>query len=93
MANEQGADGRVMGTESREADAKLAMLIEAIEAQHDALTELTNVIERQSKLIVSILMTLPPAPNSDPASSSFGIVTKAQQNSPRVVQMALKLYF
>ena len=32
-------------------------------------------------------------PNSDPNSSSFGIVTKAQQNSPRVVQMALKLYF
>jgi hypothetical protein len=33
------------------------------------------------------------APNSDPTSSSFGIVSKAQQNSPRVVQMALKLYF
>ncbi len=33
------------------------------------------------------------APNSDPNSSSFGIVTKAQQNSPRVIQMALKLYF
>ena len=34
-----------------------------------------------------------PAPNSDPTSSSFGIVSKSQQNSPRVVQMALKLYF
>ena len=33
------------------------------------------------------------APNSDPTSSSFGIVSKSQQNSPRVVQMALKLYF
>jgi hypothetical protein len=33
------------------------------------------------------------APNSDPTSSSFGIVSKAQQNSARVVQMALKLYF
>jgi hypothetical protein len=33
------------------------------------------------------------APNSDPTSSSFGIVAKSQQNSPRVVQMALKLYF
>ncbi len=27
------------------------------------------------------------APNSDPASSPFGIVAKSQQNSPRVVQM------
>ncbi len=34
-----------------------------------------------------------PAPNSNPTSSSFGIVSKSQQNSPRVVQMALKLYF
>ena len=33
------------------------------------------------------------APNSDPTNSSFGIVAKSQQNSPRVVQMALKLYF
>jgi hypothetical protein len=33
------------------------------------------------------------APNTDPASSSFGIVAKTQDNSARVVQMALKLYF
>jgi hypothetical protein len=67
VANEKGSDSGETGTTSHQADAKLAMLIEAIEAQHDALTELTNVIERQSKLIVSILMTLPLAPNSDPA--------------------------
>jgi hypothetical protein len=33
------------------------------------------------------------APNTDPTNSSFGIVTKSQQNSARVVQMAMKLYF
>ena len=33
------------------------------------------------------------APNSDPTSSSFGVVSPAQQNSPRTIQMALKLSF
>lgn len=33
------------------------------------------------------------APNSDPASSSFGRVAPSQQNSARVIQMAAKLYF
>lgn len=33
------------------------------------------------------------APNSDPPSSSFGVVQKSQQNAARAVQMALKLYF
>ena len=33
------------------------------------------------------------APNSDPTSSSFGIVGKTQQNNSRLVQMALKLYY
>jgi hypothetical protein len=33
------------------------------------------------------------APNSDPTSSSFGIVAPSQQNAPRTVQMALKLSF
>jgi hypothetical protein len=33
------------------------------------------------------------APNSDPTSSSFGVVGKTQQNNARLVQMALKLYF
>ena len=32
-------------------------------------------------------------PNSDPTSSSFGVVGKTQQNNARLVQMALKLYF
>ena len=31
------------------------------------------------------------APNSDPTSSSLGIVAPSQQNAPRTVQMALKL--
>ena len=34
-----------------------------------------------------------PAPNSNPTSSSFGMVTKAQQNNARQIQMALKLTF
>jgi hypothetical protein len=33
------------------------------------------------------------APNSDPTSSSFGVVSPSQQNAPRTVQMALKLSF
>ena len=33
------------------------------------------------------------APNSDPTSSSFGVVSPAQQNAPRTVQLALKLSF
>jgi hypothetical protein len=33
------------------------------------------------------------APNSDPTSSSFGVVSPAQQNAPRTIQMALKLSF
>ena len=33
------------------------------------------------------------APNSDPTSSSFGVVGAAQQNAPRTVQMALKISF
>jgi hypothetical protein len=33
------------------------------------------------------------APNSDPTSSSFGIVGPTQQNAPRTIQMALKLSF
>jgi hypothetical protein len=33
------------------------------------------------------------APNSDPTSSSFGVVGASQQNSPRTVQMALKVSF
>ena len=33
------------------------------------------------------------APNSDPTSSSFGVVSPSQQNAPRTVQMALKLMF
>jgi hypothetical protein len=33
------------------------------------------------------------APNSDPTSSSFGVVTASQQNAPRTIQMALKLSF
>ncbi|HXK04927.1 MAG TPA: carboxypeptidase regulatory-like domain-containing protein [Verrucomicrobiae bacterium] len=33
------------------------------------------------------------APNSDPTSSSFGLVAPSQQNAPRTVQMALKLSF
>ena len=33
------------------------------------------------------------APNSDPTSSSFGVVGPAQQNAPRTVQMALKISF
>jgi hypothetical protein len=32
-------------------------------------------------------------PNSDPTSSSFGVVGKTQQNNSRLVQMALKLYY
>ena len=32
-------------------------------------------------------------PNADPNSSSFGVVSPAQVNNPRSVQMALKLYF
>jgi hypothetical protein len=33
------------------------------------------------------------APQDDPTSSSFGVVSPSQQNAPRTVQMALKLYF
>jgi hypothetical protein len=33
------------------------------------------------------------APNSDPTSSSFGVVGASQQNAPRTIQMALKLSF
>jgi hypothetical protein len=33
------------------------------------------------------------APNSDPTSSSFGVVGASQQNAPRTVQMALKISF
>lgn len=33
------------------------------------------------------------APNSDPTSSSFGVVSPSQQNAPRTVQMALKVSF
>jgi hypothetical protein len=33
------------------------------------------------------------APNSDPTSSSFGVVGASQQNAPRTVQMALKVSF
>jgi len=33
------------------------------------------------------------APNSDPTSSSFGIVAPTEQNNARLVQMALKVYF
>ncbi|MBS1855981.1 MAG: carboxypeptidase regulatory-like domain-containing protein [Acidobacteria bacterium] len=33
------------------------------------------------------------APNSDPTSSSFGVVSPSQQNAPRTIQMALKLSF
>jgi hypothetical protein len=33
------------------------------------------------------------APNSDPTSSSFGVVSPSEQNAPRTVQMALKLSF
>jgi hypothetical protein len=33
------------------------------------------------------------APNSDPTSSSFGVVAASQQNAPRQIQMALKLSF
>jgi hypothetical protein len=33
------------------------------------------------------------APNSDPTSSSFGVVGASQQNAPRTVQLALKLSF
>jgi hypothetical protein len=33
------------------------------------------------------------APNTDPTSASFGKVDPTQQNNPRLVQMALKLYF
>ena len=33
------------------------------------------------------------APNSDPTSSSFGVVAASQQNAPRTIQMALKLSF
>jgi hypothetical protein len=33
------------------------------------------------------------APNSDPTSSSFGVVAPSQQNAPRTVQMALKVSF
>ena len=33
------------------------------------------------------------APNSDPASGRFGVVTPSQQNAPRTIQMALKLSF
>ncbi|HWC99434.1 MAG TPA: carboxypeptidase regulatory-like domain-containing protein [Candidatus Sulfopaludibacter sp.] len=33
------------------------------------------------------------APNSDPTSSSFGVVGASQQNAPRTIQMALKISF
>ena len=33
------------------------------------------------------------APNTDPSSSSFGVVSPSQQNAPRTIQMALKLSF
>jgi hypothetical protein len=33
------------------------------------------------------------APNSDPTSSSFGVVGASQQNAPRTIQMALKVSF
>jgi hypothetical protein len=33
------------------------------------------------------------APNADPASSSFGIVSPTEQNNARLVQMALKVNF
>jgi hypothetical protein len=33
------------------------------------------------------------APNSDPTSSSFGVVGPSQQNAPRTIQMALKVSF
>lgn len=32
-------------------------------------------------------------PNTDPTSSSFGVVGKTQQNNARLVQMALKIYY
>jgi hypothetical protein len=32
-------------------------------------------------------------PNSDPTSSSFGVVAPTEQNNARLVQMALKMYF
>jgi hypothetical protein len=32
-------------------------------------------------------------PNTDPASASFGVVGKTQQNNSRLIQMALKLYY
>jgi len=33
------------------------------------------------------------APNADPTSSSFGVVTPSQVNNARQIQMAMKLYF
>jgi hypothetical protein len=33
------------------------------------------------------------APDTNPASASFGVVSPSQQNTPRTIQMALKLYF
>jgi hypothetical protein len=34
-----------------------------------------------------------PAPDTNPASSTFGQVAKTELNQARVVQMSLKLYF
>lgn len=34
-----------------------------------------------------------PAPNTNPTSASFGVVSPSEQNNARLVQMALKLYF
>jgi hypothetical protein len=33
------------------------------------------------------------APDTNPASSTFGVVSASQQNAPRTIQMALKLSF